>query len=81
VIFIHGILGTPDHFLPFLSLIPEDISVVNLLLDGHGKGVREFSRTSMAKWEAQVDAAVDAALAAHQKVFLVAHSLGSLLKS
>lgn len=79
VIFIHGILGTPDHFLPFLPLIPENVSVINLLLDGHGEGVREFSRTSMAKWEAQVSTAVDSVLAAHQKVYLAAHSLGTLL--
>lgn len=79
VIFIHGILGTPDHFLPFLPLIPENISVVNLLLDGHGAGVRDFSRTSMAKWESQVNTEVDSVLTTHQKVYLAAHSLGTLL--
>lgn len=79
VIFIHGILGTPDHFLPFLPLIPEGVSVANLLLDGHGEGVREFSHTSMAKWEAQVHSTVDSFLATHQKVYLAAHSLGTLL--
>lgn len=79
VLLIHGILGTPNHFSAFLPLIPENISVVNLLLDGHGKGVREFSRTSMAKWEAQVEAAVDSLLATHAKLYVAAHSLGTLL--
>lgn len=79
VIFIHGILGTPDHFGPFLSLVDRGISVLNLLLDGHGTGVREFSHTSMAKWESQVDRAVDSALATHRRVYLAAHSLGALL--
>lgn len=79
ILFIHGILGTPDHFSAFLPLIPENISVMNLLLDGHGRGVQEFSRTSMAKWEAQVNTAVDSLLSSHQKVYVVAHSLGTLL--
>lgn len=79
ILFIHGILGTPDHFSFFLPLIPDDISIVNLLLDGHGKGVREFSQTSMKKWESQVNEAVDQLLANHKKVYIVAHSLGTLL--
>lgn len=79
VLLIHGILGTPDHFADLLPLIPEGISVFNLLLDGHGKGVREFSRTSMKKWETQVEAAVDFLLTTHKKVYIAAHSLGTLL--
>lgn len=79
VLFIHGILGTPGHFSAFLPLIPESMSVVNLLLDGHGKGVREFSRTSMKKWEAQVESTVDSLLATHKKLYIAAHSLGTLL--
>lgn len=79
VLFIHGILGTPEHFSAFLPLIPAEMSVMNLLLDGHGKGVREFSRTSMKRWEAQVEAAVDSLLATHKKLYIAAHSLGTLL--
>lgn len=79
VLFIHGILGTPNHFSAFLPLIPVDISVVNLLLDGHGAGVRAFSRTSMKKWETQVEAAVDSLLATHKKLYIAGHSLGTLL--
>lgn len=79
VLFIHGILGTPDHFIPFLPLVPDTVSVVNLLLDGHGHGVREFSRTAMVKWEAQVGNAVDSLLIGHKKVYIAAHSLGTLL--
>jgi len=79
VLCIHGIVGTPNHFRQFLPLLPPSISVINLLLDGHGKGVRDFSRSSMAKWEAQVDSAVDELLASHGKVYILAHSLGTLL--
>ena len=58
ILFIHGILGTPNHFRAFVPLVPEDVTVYNILLDGHGKGVRDFSKTSMRKWEAQIAAAV-----------------------
>lgn len=79
VLFIHGILGTPNHFADFVSLVPERMSIVNLLLDGHGAGVREFSRTSMKAWEAQVEATVDSLLATHKRLYIAAHSLGTLL--
>ena len=79
VLFIHGIIGTPNHFKPFLSLVPEDFSIHNLLLDGHGKGVRDFSRTSMKKWETQVETAVSELAETHENILVAAHSMGTLL--
>ena len=79
VLMIHGIIGTPDHFAPLLPAIPESVSLYNLLLDGHGKGVREFSHTSMKKWEQQVEAAVKELAASHEEIYVVAHSMGTLL--
>lgn len=78
VLFIHGIAGTPRHFAPFLPLVPEDCSVVNLLLPGHGGTVQDFSRASMAAWEAQVQLAVQELAAVHGRIFLAAHSMGTL---
>lgn len=79
VLFIHGIVGTPNHFRAFLPLVPQGVSVWNLLLDGHGKGVRDFSKTSMKKWESQVQAAVEELARSHQEIYIVAHSMGTLL--
>ena len=79
VLFIHGIVGTPNHFSEFVSLIPESFSVYNLLLDGHGKRVKDFSNTSMKKWEEQVDSVVQKLCLTHEKIYIVAHSLGTLL--
>lgn len=79
VLFIHGIAGTPNHFKDFLSLVPKEFSVYNLLLDGHGGKTEDFSRTSMKKWEKRVDFAVSELLKNHKKIFIVAHSLGTLL--
>ena len=58
VLMVHGILGTPDHFEPFLPLIPEDVTVRNLLLPGHGGTVRDFGRSSMDAWRGYVHAAL-----------------------
>lgn len=79
VLFIHGIVGTPNHFDPFVRMVPRSVSVYNLLLDGHGKGTKDFSHTSMKKWEAQVRAAVDELSLSHEKIYVVAHSMGTLL--
>ncbi len=79
ILFIHGIVGTPNHFNEFVSLVPESVSVYNLLLDGHGKEVRDFSKTSMIKWETQVTSVVEKLSLTHEKIYIVAHSLGTLL--
>ena len=79
ILFIHGIVGTPNHFNDFVSLVPESFSVFNLLLDGHGKGVKDFSKTSMKTWETQVDSVVEELSLTHEKICIVAHSLGTLL--
>ncbi len=78
VLMIHGIVGTPDHFKDLLPLIPEGWSVCNLLLDGHGKGVREFGASSMKTWKAQVSARLEELLKTHERVLIVGHSMGTL---
>ena len=47
ILFIHGIIGTPDQFNDLIPFVRKDISIYNILLDGHGKGVRDFASTSM----------------------------------
>ena len=78
VLFVHGIVGTPNHFAELVSRVPEGISVYNLLLDGHGGSVRDFSHTSMQKWEEQVKNTVDELCLTHSKIYIVAHSMGTL---
>ena len=79
VLFIHGILGTPDHFDKLIALVPPSLSIHNLLLDGHGKTAKDFSKTSMEKWETQVQLAVCDLLRTHKNLYIVAHSMGTLL--
>lgn len=82
VLFMHGIAGTPDHFrdgiLPLEGLVPENYSVYNVLMEGHGKQVGDFSRSSMEKWKAQVFGIFDELCATHEKVIVVGHSMGTL---
>lgn len=78
VLMIHGIVGTPAHFQGLLPVIPEDWSIYNILLDGHGKQVEDFAQTSMAKWKAQVSRQLDEILQTHRQVVIVAHSMGTL---
>ena len=78
VLMIHGIVGSPDHFKDLLPLIPEDWSIYNILLDGHGGEVEDFSHTSMKKWKSQVHAQLDEILLTHRKVLVIAHSMGTL---
>lgn len=79
VVLIHGIVSTPRHFDFLMDVIPADWSVYNLLLDGHGGSIRDFSRTRMSIWQRQAREAVDNACKLHQNVILVGFSLGCLL--
>ena len=78
VLMIHGIVGSPCHFAPLLSLIPESWSVYNILLDGHGGTVEDFAHTSMEKWKHQVQAQLDEILLTHRRVLIIGHSMGTL---
>lgn len=79
VLMIHGIIGTPNHFTPFIPLIPDTYSVYNLLLGGHGGSVQDFSKASMNKWVEQVSSAVSELSRSHRNIYIAAHSMGTLL--
>lgn len=79
VLLIHGILGTPRHFDRFLDVIPDDWSVYNILLDGHGGTVADFAKTSMDKWKQQVEDKLQMLCEKYSEVVIVAHSMGTLL--
>lgn len=81
VLFIHGIVGTPNHFrdlIPLVHLVPEDYSIYNVLLEGHGKTVDDFAKVSMKKWHEQVRRIFRELAGTHDHVILVGHSMGTL---
>ncbi len=79
ILMVHGILGTPRHFDFLLEIIPENISVVNILLPGHGATVQDFSKASMKAWKEKVETHMAALCRTHRRVIVVAHSMGTLL--
>ena len=79
VLFVHGINATPRFFDDFAALIPPDWSVHSLLLPGHGGTVKDFGAHSARAWEDHVRASVDELRQAHERIYIVGHSLGALL--
>lgn len=81
VLFIHGIVGTPNHFrivLPLEELVPEDWSVFNIRQPGHGGCVEDFGRSDINQWRSHAKAAFEELAGKHEKILIVGHSLGTL---
>lgn len=79
VLFVHGINATPRFFDDFAAQLPPDWSIHNLLLPGHGGTVKDFGAHSAREWEAHVRASIDELRRTHGRIYIVAHSLGTLL--
>lgn len=81
VMFLHGIVGTPDHFrdlIPLEELVSTDWSVYNLRLPGHGNTVEDFGRSSMRQWKHYVWDVFEKLSQTHEQIILVGHSMGTL---
>lgn len=76
---VHGIVGTPRYFDNIIPLLPEEWSIYNILLDGHGKEVADFCNTSMKKWKAQVKTTLEKLAKEYEEIVIFAHSMGTLL--
>ncbi len=77
-LFIHGIVGTPDHFNAIIDIIPDEFSIYNILLDGHGKKIEDFAHTSMQKWEEQIEKITTYLFSKYEKIIIIGHSMGTL---
>ena len=78
IIFVHGIIGSPVRFNDLYPLIGDNFSYVKVVLDGHGKKAKDFSKTSLIKWEKQISDLLDSLKNKNQKVIFVGHSMGCL---
>ena len=78
VLFIHGIIGTPNHFRELIPLVPHNYSIIAMVTDGHCGTVSDFSHSSLKRWEQSVQKNVDELLASHKKLYIVGHSMGTL---
>lgn len=81
VLFLHGIVGTPDHFrslIPLEQAVPEDWSVYNVLLPGHGGNADDFAASSRKAWKNRVWNVFHELAEDHKRIILVGHSMGTL---
>ena len=81
VLFLHGIVGTPNHFrivLPLEELVPGDWSVINVCYPGHGGDVTGFGKSRMDQWRSHAREAFLELAASHEKIAIVGHSMGTL---
>lgn len=76
IIFVHGIIGSPVRFNDLYPLISNNFSYVKVVLDGHGKKAKDFSKTSLIKWENQISDILFSLKNKNQKVIFVGHSMG-----
>ena len=77
VLCIHGFMGSPNQYRDIVPQIPQDISVYNIILDGHGGKTLDFGRTSMEKWEQNVEDAITELLETHEEIYILSHSMGA----
>ena len=77
VLFIHGFLGSTEQFGEFILNLPDEYGVYNILLDGHGKTVRDFANTSMEKWKKQIDEIMQKLVKKYKNIIIVGHSMGT----
>ena len=81
VLFLHGISGSPKHFqvlLPLEKMVPENWSVYNVLLPGHGGSVLDFGRSRMETWKDHVQKVIQKLSESHENILIVGHSMGTL---
>lgn len=79
ILMVHGIVGTPRHFDFLLEAVPENVTVMNILLPGHGGTVADFANASMKEWKQKVETCMAELCRTHRRVIVVAHSMGTLL--
>lgn len=77
VLFIHGFLGSPEHFEKFIAVVPENYGIYNILLDGHGGTVKDFANASMEKWKNQIEHITDEISEKYKEIIIVSHSMGT----
>lgn len=80
VLLIHGICSSPRHFDFLIPEFDDSWAVYNILLDGHGQTVKDFSDTSMKKWKAQTHAMLDMLSVRYDSILVVGYSMGTLLE-
>lgn len=78
VLCLHGILGSPTHFVDFLPHIPDSAAVYSIRLKGHGGSISDFANASMSDWKRQTACIMRHLTAHYDHIVILAHSMGTL---
>ena len=78
VLCIHGILGSPTHFVDFLPEIPAPYAVYSIRLKGHGGSVKDFANATMSDWRTQTECVMRHLTKRYKHIIILAHSMGTL---
>lgn len=80
VLFVHGFAGSPKQFDAMTGFaFSQGYSTRAIVLPGHGGAGREFQKSTREQWLRHVADETREALARHERVYLVGHSMGCLL--
>ena len=79
MLFIHGILESPDQFSSLIRTLGETCTIRCLLLPGHGGTARDFAHCSMEQWRGAVRQAAEELRGKYPSLYLAGHSMGALL--
>ena len=80
VVCIHGIMGSPRQYLPYIDAVYDaGYSVAALLLPGHGEGAVSFARSHLSAWEKHVNEALSEYAKRFDRIVILGHSMGGLL--
>lgn len=78
ILCIHCLFGSPRYFNDYIDLVPEDWSIYNILLKGHGGTVEEYGEAGMRDWKKQVEGTYEELAGKYDHIYLLSHSLGTL---
>jgi carboxylesterase len=77
---VHGVFGSPRQFHDIAdALLAQGCSVMAILLPGHGGSAKDFCEVKSGQWRQAVSEAAAFLRRRYRRVFLIGHSLGSLL--
>jgi carboxylesterase len=80
VLFIHGIFASHIQFEELMErFLKKDYSVYGIALKGHNNNLKDLTEATHEDWLKQVNTVLYKLLIEYKEVFIVAHSMGSLL--
>ncbi|WP_305766901.1 alpha/beta hydrolase [Candidatus Epulonipiscium viviparus] len=79
ILCLHGLFGSPNQFIPFLSIFQSlGLDVHAPLLPGHGGSCKDFSHSNKLHWKSCAQSEIYKMHQQYKNVYLMGHSMGAL---